>query len=293
MSTDTTTTTESTRVAVRQEMSWTDPSLSDLPDRGWVTPVALLVLAAGATSVDVLVMYPAIARAMGHSPVQSWLTAIGLGLLALVAAGMAGWTWRGARGNHPGSRAVLLLPSLLMLAWLALGVLIMTLRMQVSEVSTTVNFEGVEQQTSTSESGFDLVAAGVFIAVHVLCGVLVFSDMYHWRNDAYRAGRQALDRLKRTRQALAAREGMLARPSSVHLRPCSVLPGLNVARGRLRSEADISQLVKVAGPPAHGEKWQRRAGSYFGPSAVQLSLFLSEPSATGTSCYFIGSLRWY
>ncbi|MGM7422947.1 hypothetical protein [Cellulosimicrobium sp. CpK407] len=196
-----TTPTESGRV---HRLRWSDPALAGLGPRSRLAPVGLVVLAVAITLVDVLVMYPAVARSMGHDPVMTWLTALGLGLVALLTAGVSGWTWRGATGNHPGSWAPLLLPVLLLAAWAALALLLMRLRLQVSDVATTVAYEGAVPQPA--ESGFDALAAGVFLAVYVLCGLLTFGDLYHWRNDAYTAGRRAVAELTACQDELTEHE---------------------------------------------------------------------------------------
>lgn len=135
---------------------------------------------------------------------MTWLTALALGLLALVAAGMAGWTWRGAQANHPGSRAALVLPALLVAGWAGLGLLLLMLRLRVSDVATTAAYEGSGPVT---ESGsFDATAAGILLAVHVLCGALTFADLYHWYDDAHAAGRAAEVAPEATRDQLSDRE---------------------------------------------------------------------------------------
>lgn len=185
-------------------LRWTDPTLAGLGPRSRLAPVGLVVLAVAITLVDVLVMYPAVARSMGHDPVLTWLTALGLGLVALLAAAVAGWTWRGATGNRPGSWAPLVLPVLLLVAWAGLGALLLRLRLQVSDVATTVAYEGELPQPA--EDGFDALAAGVFLAVYVLCGLLTFGDLHHWRNDAYSAGRRAVTDLKACQDELTENE---------------------------------------------------------------------------------------
>lgn len=248
--------------AAAARVHWPDLRLSDLRDRPRAGLLAVVALATAITCVDVLVMYPAIARSMGHSPTLTWLTALGLGLLALVVAGMAGWLGRGALGNHPGSRSALLLPTLLVVGWAALGLLVMRLRLDVSDVATTVAYEGAASP-SVAGGDFDAVAAGVFLAVHVLCGLLTFGDLFHWRNDAFTAGRAA-------RADLAVAERRLADDEAGYAHLLANGRSRDEQRRRLRSDARTARDQNAAFA-AELEQLVR----------VELATGLGDPSATG------------
>jgi len=189
-----------------ETLHWTEPPLASLTRRSPLTPVVLMLGAVACASVDVLLMYPAVARVLRHSVALSWLTAAGIGLVALLAAGWSGWSWRGARGNHAGSTRALILPVTLLASWAAAGLGVMKMRLSASSVTTAVMYEGATSQSPTAS--FDGIAAYLFLVVYIICGVLAFSDLYERRNDAFTAGRGNLLELNDAQERLAPTEAV-------------------------------------------------------------------------------------
>ena len=189
----------------RARLRWTAARLASLAPRSALTPVLLMAGAIVCTSVDVALMEPAVARVLRHSVTLSWLTAAGIGLVALLAAGWAGWSWRGARGNHPGSPSALVLPVALLAGWAAGGIVVMRMRLTASGITTAVAYQGAAPSAAPTAS-FDTVAALAFLVVYLIVGTLAFSDFYERRNDAYTAGRGELVALEKVRADLGPAE---------------------------------------------------------------------------------------
>lgn len=234
--------------APRATLHWAAPHLASLAARPATASVLMLGGALLTTAVDVFLMYPAVARVLRHSVALSWLTAGGLGLTALLAASWAGWTWRGARGNHPDSRAALILPLVLLSAWAAGGLGIMTMRMTSSQAATTVAYEGASAAGATA-TNFDGVAAAVFLIVYVLCGVLAFSDFFERRNDAHTAGRRALLDLEKVREMAAPVEALFQQLLANTLKRRTEINGVDHAAKmacdrNARFAAELKQLAR-------------------------------------------------
>ncbi|GEL95966.1 hypothetical protein [Cellulomonas composti] len=230
-----------------RKVSWAAPQLAALMPRSPLGPILVALGAIACTVVDVLLMEPAVARVLRHDVALSWATAAGIGVVALLAAGQAGWSWRGARGAHPGSRSALVVPVVLLVAWGAGGLGIMAMRLSASRVSTTVAYEGAT--TAAPAASFDAVAAAVFLVVYVVCGVLAFGDLWELRNDAHAAGRRDLVELEQTRTELGAVEATYQQlHSNVHKRRVEIrriATDARMARERnARFAAELKHLVR-------------------------------------------------
>lgn len=244
----------------RRRLNWHAPRLAALLPRSPLAPVAVMAGAMACTTVDILLMEPAVARVLRHSLALTWATSAGIGVMALLAGAWAGWTWRGARGNDSGSRAALLLPGVLLAAWAAGGFGIMIMRLSASKVNTTVAYEGA---SAAPVASFDGVAAYVFLVVYIVCGVLAFGDFYELRNDAYSTARRELVTLEKSRAELGAVEATYQQiHSNVHKRRAEIrrLPAdATMARERnAEFAAELKHLVR--GEMAIGLSDPRKTG---------------------------------
>lgn len=175
-----------------QRVSWTEPELSMLADRSRKRSVGMWSVAVVATATDIALMHPAISRALPEvASGQAWLIAVGLGLLALFAAMTFGHLWRGARGKRPGSAAALALPVCIALLWLGLGAWIVWLRLtaETSTVAQVMYDDSGPLGVNTAAGAHGFVAAGTFLFVYLLAGMLAAVDSYVSRNDAWSTGR--------------------------------------------------------------------------------------------------------
>lgn len=238
-------------------LRWAAPHLASLGPRPALGSVLMMAGAVLTTAVDVLLMYPAVARVLRHSVMLSWLTAAGLGVTALLAASWAGWLWRGARGNHSGSPAALALPGALLGAWAAGGLGIMAMRLTSSRVTTAVAYDG-QSAAGAGATNFDGVAAAVFLVVYVLCGVLAFSDFYERRNDAHAAGREALLELDKERQQAAPAEALYQQLVANSLKRRTELAGVDLAATMACDRnatfaAELRQVARIEMATAWGD----------------------------------------
>mgnify|MGYP001791431614 CR=1 FL=1 len=192
------------------QMDWVEPSLADRDKRPLSRAlVDAVVLICGAL-VDAGLMRPAIMRVLRDTPEMATVISVALALVGATAAAAAGSAWRGARGNQPGRRAVLVMPGLLGLFWLGLGLGIGWVRVGAASITATTQYDG-QAATTGSASQADLIAAGVFLLVYVLVGMLAANDAYQWRNDAFTAKVNAQKKLGAARKNLSDTEALLVR----------------------------------------------------------------------------------
>lgn len=193
-----------------RELDWYDPSLADRDMRSVAKAVIIAVALIFGALVDAGLMRPAIMRVLRDSPTMAGIIAFALAVIGATAAAAAGAGWRGAKGAHPGGRAALILPSVILLFWAALGLGIGWLRIGAASITTIAQYDG--QQAGTAGGGStSIIAAGVFLLVYGLVGVLAFADAFEWRNDAFTAKIHAQKKLASSQQQLADSEALLVR----------------------------------------------------------------------------------
>lgn len=214
-------------------VAWQDPSLAEFAPRSILDRIKTLSAALVVTIIDIALLYAVFAQALPDLP--SWLVtvvAVGLGMAAFTTMGKVGDLVRGGRGNHPESRAALLLPALLAAIWLAVGIGIVVLRVLSEGRSTgVIAYEGsTAVLADATDSSVGLAIAATFFCIYLLAGALAYADSYGARNDAWHNGRQTL---------LAASE------ARVSLRHVEALYVQLLSEARDRQE-DIARVDEVA-----------------------------------------------
>lgn len=193
------------------EFDWREPSLADRDKRAVAKAVIIAVLLVFGALVDAGLMRPAIMRVLRDTPTMAGVIAVALAVVGATAAATAGAAWRGAKGNHPGHSAALILPSLILLFWAGLGLGICWLRVGAASVTTVAQYDGGQQAATASGSPSDTIAAAVFLLVYALVGILAFADAFEWRNDAFTAKVHAQKQFGSALEQLAVSEALLVR----------------------------------------------------------------------------------
>ena len=194
-----------------REFDWREPSLADRDKRPVFKSVIIAVLLVFGALVYAGLMRPAIMRVLRDTPTMAGVIAVALAVVGATAAATAGAAWRGAKGNHPGHFAALILPSLIMLFWAGLGLGICWLRVGAASATTVAQYDGGQPAATGSGSTSDTIAAAVFLLVYALVGILAFADAFEWRNDAFTAKVHAQKQLGIAQKQLAVSEALLVR----------------------------------------------------------------------------------
>ena len=250
-----------------RRLNWFAPDRAGLAARSRASSVGFMLVAILATGTDIALMHPAISRAMPDvHPLQAWGIAIGLGLVALVCATLAGNLWRGAQGNHPGSWGALVPPAALGLLWLGLGIWIVRLRV-AAETSTAgeVAYQDLTGTASahTGTGSHAAIAAGTFLFVYLLAGALAAVDAHASRNDAWSAGREELVAAESVRARLAEHEGAYVRLLTEVVKRREEIARIDAAAATARRShaafaGELKQLVREQLALAWGDP--RRSG---------------------------------
>lgn len=192
------------------KVAWAEPHLAFLARRPVVQVVVVAVLLVAGSVVDAGLMRPAVMRVLGDSVAMSTFIAFVLAGLGAVAAGLAGWSWRGARGNHPGATGALGEPVTILAVWLALGLGITWLRIGAADAVVGVQYDGAAPVAGSHDPS-ETIAAALFLVVYVLVGVLAFWHLHGWRNDAFVAKTHAERDLARAETDLHREEALYER----------------------------------------------------------------------------------
>lgn len=235
-----------------RRIDWADPALADATRVGRSALIVLALLIGGAC-VDAGLMQPAIMSVLRGSVTMSLIIAFALSVMAAVAAGWAGHTWAGARGNTPGQPWKLSLPVTIMAAWAALGGAIFWLRMSAASTAAVAGYAGAD--TSNPGQQRDVVAAGVFLVVYILIGLLAFGDLRHLRNDAFQAKLAASRELAEHRALLLAAEVELQRLSENH-----TIRRMNIAALPLQEQLALDGNQALANELKQLSRWEQALG---------------------------------
>lgn len=241
-------------------VAWAEPGLAFVARRPVVQLVSVAVFLVGGAMVDAGLMRPAIMRVLKDSEAMSTVIAFALAGLGAVAAGLAGWSWRGARGNHPGSNGALGEPVTILVGWLALGLGISWLRIGAANAVSEVNYDGAAPVTGSAS---ETIAAGIFLIVYLLVGCLAFWHLHSWRNDAFTAKAHAA-------RDLAGVEGDLAREEALYER---LRANIAIrAHDMLTMASDLGNVL--AGNASLARQLEQM-------SRVEQAIGLSDPNKTG------------
>lgn len=250
------------RATSGRELDWYDPSLADRDSRSLAKAIIIAVALIFGALVDAGLMRPAIMRVIRDSPTMAGIIAVALAVIGATAAATAGAGWRGAKGAHPGRPAALILPGLVLLFWAGLGLGIGWLRIGAASITTIAQYDG-QQGGSAGGGSTSTIAAGVFLLVYGLVGVLAFADAFEWRNDAFTAKMHAQKKLAPAQQQLGDSEALLVR----------LVENFNIRRHELAVNPQHAANARRANQALAGELEQ--------VSRVEQMIGLKDPSKSG------------
>ncbi len=168
-------------------MAWSNPPLSTSKGvSAWARFGVPVVILLGAV-LDAALLKPVFDLILDTGEWESWGIAIVLSVVAAVAQFVAGRITRGHRGNgRPGWPVS---AALIVVVWLIVGIGVAIARLVKSQIAVAVQVGATATSTSQAVEPPEFVAAGLFLALYLLVGILAFSDGFEARQDAWSARR--------------------------------------------------------------------------------------------------------